>query len=331
MQASGSIFARGGKESIKMPRINRNLAYIISAIIILAMPFYLGEYFLYIATLTMIFTLASFGTNILSGYTNLLSLAGATFFGTGAFATAILMLKFELSFFLALILAGFIGVALSLIVAIPTLRLEHVYLAIATLGYVFISSEIAKSLESLTGGSMGMGVPQIRIMGYSLDESGLFYLTLFIVIILLIAGINLSNCRFGRAFFALKGSEFAARSIGIPAPKIKIIAFAVQAFYCAVAGGLYGVLVRFIDPSLFSIFVSISFLSMVIIGGLGSVLGSIFGAFFVIVTPQLLTYFGLTEVQRSVYGLAMILSLMFLPNGLVSLVEKFKLLKRADL
>jgi len=313
-----------------MPQIKKNFICLIAAIPILAMPFYLGEYFLYIATLTLVFTLASFGTNILSGYTNLLSLAGATFFGAGAFSTAILMSRYEVSFFPALLLAGFIGVALSLVVAIPTLRLEHVYLAIATLGYVFISSEIAKSLESLTGGSMGMGVPQVSIMGQSLDEIGLFYITLVIVTLLMIAGVNLTHCRFGRAFFAVKGSEFAARSIGIPAPKIKIIAFAVQAFYCAVAGGIYGVLVRFIDPSLFSIFVSISFLSMVIIGGLGSVLGSIFGAIFVIVTPQLLTYFGLTEVQRSIYGLAMILSLMFLPNGLVSLTEKFKFFKQVE-
>ena len=315
---------------MKMPQMNKKFIYLIAAILILAMPFYLGEYFLYIATLTLVFTLASFGTNILSGYTNLLSLAGATFFGAGAFATAILMSRYTVSFFPALLLAGFIGVALSLVVAIPTLRLEHVYLAIATLGYVFISSEIAKSLESLTGGSMGMGVPQVSIMGQSLDEIGLFYITLVIVTLLMIAGVNLTHCRFGRAFFAVKGSEFAARSIGIPAPKIKIIAFAVQAFYCAVAGGIYGVLVRFIDPSIFSIFVSISFLSMVIIGGLGSVLGSIFGAIFVIVTPQLLTYFGLTEVQRSIYGLAMILSLMFLPNGLVSLTEKFKFFKRVE-
>lgn len=313
-----------------MPQVNKKFVYLIAAIIILSMPFYLGGYFLYIATLTLVFTLASFGTNILSGYTNLLSLAGASFFGAGAFATAILMSRFEVSFFPAVLVAGFIGVALSLVVAIPTLRLEHVYLAIATLGYVFISSEIAKSLESLTGGSMGMGVPQVSIMGQPLDEIGLFYLTLVIVTMLMLAGANLSHSRFGRAFFAVKGSEFAARSIGIPAPKIKIIAFAVQAFYCAVAGGLYGVLVRFIDPSLFSVYVSISFLSMVIIGGIGSILGSIFGAFFVIVTPQLLTYFGFTEVQRSVYGLAMILSLLFLPNGLVSLTEKFKFFKRVE-
>lgn len=302
--------------------------YAIIGIVILSAPLFLGEYFLFIASLTLVYTLASFGTNILSGYTNLLSLAGATFFGCGAFGTAILMSKYSIPFLPAILVTGLIVVALGLVVAIPTLRLEHVYLAIATLGYVFIFGELVKGSETLTGGSMGMGVPMVSLFGYRLNEVGLYYLSLALVVILLIAGVNLSHSRFGRAFFAVKSSEVAARSLGIPAPKIKVIAFAVQAFYCAVSGGLYGILVRFIDPSLFSIFVSISFLSMVIIGGLGSVLGSILGAFFVIVTPQLLTYFGLTEIQRSVYGLAMILSLMFLPNGLVSLPEKLPWLRK---
>jgi branched-chain amino acid transport system permease protein len=303
------------------------IIYIIGGLIVLAAPLYLGDYFLYIASLTLVYILASFGTNILSGYTNLLSLAGATFFASGAFGTAIFMGNLGLNFLPALLLAGIFVVILSLVVALPTLRLEHVYLAIATLGYVFIFSEIAKSMDDLTGGASGMGVPQAVIFGYQLNEVGLYYLNLTIMVLLLLAGVNLSRCRYGRAFFAVKGSETAARSIGIPVPRIKIIAFAVQAFYCAIAGGLYGFLVRFIDPSLFSIFISISFLSMVIIGGIGSVLGSILGAMFVIITPQLLTYFGLTEVQRSVYGLAMILSLIFLPNGLVSLPQKLSGLK----
>jgi len=304
------------------------IRYAIIGIAIVSAPLFLGEYFLFIASLTLVYTLASFGTNVLSGYTNLLSLAGATFFGCGAFGTAILMSKFSMPFLPAILITGLIVVALGLVVAIPTLRLEHVYLAIATLGYVFIFGELVKGSETLTGGSMGMGVPVVSLFGFRLNEVGLYYLNLAFVIVLLVAGVNLSHSRFGRAFFAVKNSEVAARSLGIPAPKIKVIAFAVQAFYCAISGGLYGLLVRFIDPSLFSIFISISFLSMVIIGGLGSVLGSILGAFFVIVTPQLLTYFGLTEIQRSVYGVAMILSLMFLPNGLVSLPEKLPWLRR---
>jgi branched-chain amino acid transport system permease protein len=307
---------------------SRLLRYGIGGLAALTAPLYLGEYFLYIASLTIVYTLASFGTNILSGYTNLLSLAGATFFGCGAFGTAILMSKYGVPFLPAIVLTGLLVVVLGLVVAIPTLRLEHVYLAIATLGYVFIFGEIVKGTEGLTGGTMGMGVPMVSFFGYRLNEVGLYYLNLTTVTLLLSAGVNLSRSRFGRAFFAVKGSEVAARSLGIPAHRIKVTAFAVQAFYCAISGGLYGFLVRFIDPSLFSIFISISFLSMVIIGGLGSVLGSILGALFVIVTPQLLTYFGLTEVQRSVYGVAMILSLTLLPNGLVSLPGKLHWLRK---
>ena len=308
---------------------NLKLAWVLGGAAVLTAPFYLGGYFLYIVTLTIVYSLASFGTNILSGYTDLLSLAGATFFASGAFGTAVLISKVGLNVLPALLISGILVVALSLVVALPTLRLAHVYLAIATLGYVFIFCEIGKHLESITGGTNGMGVPQVVFFGYQLNETGMYYLSLAIMTFLLWAGVNLSHCRFGRAFFAVKGSETAARSLGIPVPRIKVISFAVQAFYCAISGGLYGLLVRFIDPSLFSIFISISFLSMVIIGGLGSVTGSILGALFVIVTPQLLTYFGLTEIQRSVYGLAMILSLIFLPNGLVSLKSKLFGLKRA--
>jgi branched-chain amino acid transport system permease protein len=306
--------------------INRTklFRYIVGGLALLGAPFFLGGYFLYIATLTIVYILASFGTNILSGYTNLLSLAGATFFGVGAYGTSILMAQFSLPFLPAILLTGILAIILGMAVAIPTLRLEHVYLAIATLGFVFIFAEIAKSVESLTGGASGMGVPVLTVFGHVLNERGFYYVALLLVVVMLIAGVNLSRSRFGRAFFAVKGSEIAARSLGIPAPKIKVISFGVQAFYCSFSGGLYGLLVRFIDPSIFSIFVSISFLSMVIIGGLGSVLGSVLGASFVIVTPQVLTYFGLTEVQRSVYGLAMILSLVFLPNGLVSLPEKLR-------
>ncbi|MEW6265050.1 MAG: branched-chain amino acid ABC transporter permease [Thermodesulfobacteriota bacterium] len=298
--------------------------WIVGGALVLAAPFYLGGYFLYIVSLTLVYSLSSFGMNILTGYTNLLSLAGASFFGLGAYGAAILMAKYGFPFIVALAAVGLLAVIIGVVIAFPALRLEEVFLAISTLGFVFIFAEAAKSFSSLTGGSSGLGVPPLTFFGFQLGEKAFYYVTLFIVSGLLLMGVNLSHSRFGRAFFAVKGSDLAARSIGIPAPRIKVIAFAVSSFYCAVSGGLYGVLLRFIDPSIFNIFTSISFLSMIIIGGLGSVLGSVLGAMFVIILPQLLTYFGLSEIQRSVYGLAMILSLMFLPNGLISLPEKIR-------
>jgi branched-chain amino acid transport system permease protein len=306
----------------------RLLLHLLLAAALLTAPLYLGSYFLYIVSLALVYTLAAFGTNVLSGYTNLLSLAGAVFFGLGAYGWAILSARYGLSFLPATLLAALAAMVLGVIVGFPALRLEEVFLAIATLGFVMIFAEIFKASAGVTGGASGMGVPEVTLFGLTLGDAGFYYLILGLVALLLLLGVNLSRSRYGRAFFAVKNSEIAARSLGIPAPRIKLIAFAASAFYCSISGSLYAPLVRFIDPSVFDIMISISFLSMVIIGGLGSVLGSVLGAVFVIVTPQLLTYFGLSEVQRSVYGLAMILSLMFLPNGLISLPERLRTLRR---
>ncbi|MBL8345008.1 MAG: branched-chain amino acid ABC transporter permease [Rubrivivax sp.] len=289
---------------------------------LVALPLVPGGYVLYIASLVLVYTLASFGTNILTGYTNLISLAGATFFGIGAYGSAILSAKLGLPLPLAMLGAAAVAALLGVLLAVPVLRLEEAFLAIATLGFVMVFMEIAKGGGALTGGESGMAAPAPRLFGIALGERG-FYV--FIVVVLLVGlwmARNLSDSRFGRGFLALKGSEIAARSLGLNAPRLKLTAFGLCAFYTGVAGALFAPLVRFVDPSVFDIMVSISFVSMVIIGGLGSVWGSVLGAVFVAGAPQLLTYVGLDNVQRSLYGAAMILSLVFLPDGLVSLFRK---------
>jgi len=288
----------------------------------LALPLVPGGYILYIASLVLIYMLASFGTNILTGYTNLISLAGATFFGIGAYGSAILVAQLGLPLPLAMVTAALIAAALGLLLALPVLRLEEVFLAIATLGFVMVFAEVAKQGGSLTGGESGMPGPAPRLFGLALGERG-FYL--YIVVVLaacLWMARNLSDSRYGRAFLALKGSETAARALGLKASRLKLVAFGLCAFYTGMAGALFAPLVRFVDPSVFDIMVSISFVSMVIIGGIGSVWGSVLGAVFVAGAPQVLTYIGLDNVQRSLYGVALILSLMFLPDGLVSLFRR---------
>jgi len=291
----------------------------LALIVVLALPLLPGGYVLYIASLVLIYVLASFGTNILTGYTNLISLAGATFFGIGAYGSAIFSSQFGLPLPLAMLAAALLATAVGLLLALPVLRLEEVFLAIATLGFVMVFMELAKQGGSFTGGESGMAGPKPMLAGIALGERG-FYL--FIVAVLggcLWMAHNLSDSRFGRAFLALKGSETAARSLGLNVRRLKLTAFGICAFYTGMAGTLFAPLVRFVDPSVFDIMVSISFVSMIIIGGIGSVWGSVLGAIFVAGAPQLLTYVGLDNVQRSLYGVAMILSLMFLPDGLVSL------------
>jgi len=291
------------------------------ALLVLA-PLVPGGYVLYIATLVLIYTLASFGTNILTGYTNLISMAGAVFFGIGAYGTAILTSHFGVPLTLAMLIAAAIATVIGVLLALPVLRLEEVFLAIATLGFVMISMEIVKSGGELSGGENGMGAPGPVVFGVTLGERAYHLFVAVLLGIALWVARNLSHSRFGRGFLAVKGSETAARALGLNTTSLKLVAFGVCAFYTGLSGALYAPLVRFIDPSLFNIMVSISFVSMVIVGGLGSVLGSVLGAVFVIGAPQLLTYLGFDQFQRALYGVAMILTLMFLPDGLASLFKR---------
>jgi branched-chain amino acid transport system permease protein len=294
----------------------------LAVLVALALPLAPGGYILYIASLVLIYVLASFGTNILTGYTNLISLAGATFFGIGAYGSAILVAQAGLPLPLAMLAAALIAAAIGLLLALPVLRLEEVFLAIATLGFVMVFAEFAKQGGSLTGGESGMPGPAPRLFGLALGERGFYLYIIAVLATCLWMAHNLSDSRFGRGFLALKGSEIAARALGLNATRLKLVAFGLCAFYTGMAGALFAPLVRFVDPSVFDIMVSISFVSMVIIGGIGSVWGSVLGAVFVSGAPQVLTYIGLDNVQRSLYGVALILSLMFLPDGLVSLFRR---------
>lgn len=299
----------------------KRAAPVLLALLVL-LPLIPGGYVLYVTSLVLIYVLASFGTNLLIGYTNLISLAGATFFGVGAYGATILANQLGLPLPVAMLLAALIAAAIGVVLAIPVLRLEEVFLAIATLGFVMIFMELAKQGGDLTGGESGMPGPAARLFGLPMGERGLYLYILAVLVACLWMARNLSDSRFGRGFLALKGSEIAARSLGLNAARLKLVAFGLCAFYTGLAGSMFGPLVRFVDPSVFDIMVSISFVSMVIIGGIGSVWGSVLGAVFVAGAPQVLTYVGLDNVQRSLYGVAMILSLMFLPDGLVGLLRR---------
>lgn len=300
----------------------RTVAPIAAMALLVLAPLLPGGYVLYIATLVLIYSLASFGTNILTGYTNLISMAGAVFFGIGAYGSAILVSRYGVPMVPAMLLAATLATVVGVLLALPVLRLEEVFLAIATLGFVTISLELAKSGGDLTGGENGMGAPAPVLFGWVLSERAYHLFVAAVLGAALWVARNLAHSAFGRGFLALKGSETAARSLGLNATALKLLAFGVCAFYTGLSGALYAPVVRFIDPSLFNIMVSVSFVSMVIVGGLGSITGSLLGAMFVIGAPQLLTYFGFDQFQRALYGVAMIGALMFMPDGLASLLRR---------
>jgi branched-chain amino acid transport system permease protein len=285
-----------------------------------AAPLGLNGYGLYLLTLTEIFVLVALGLNLLTGYAGQISLCHASFFGVGAYATAILTQKAGLPYLLSLLLGALLTTAIGALAAVPALRLKNIYLAIATLGFGVVLQKITFEWRSLTGGGGGLALTPPSIAGYELGAIGLYYLTLILMTVGLFGAWNVSRGRTGRALLVIKDSEIAAGSLGIHASRYKVTAFAISAFYAAIAGGLFAYLVRYINPESFSVGLSISFLSMVVIGGLGTIGGSILGAIFYVIVPELLR--GIKDAPGLVFGLLLVIVMVFMPQGLWGMLRR---------
>ncbi len=193
----------------------------------------------------------------------------------------------------------------------------------ATLAFGVVISEIILQWSSITGGDDGFSVPTARIAGFVFDSDyKLFYLIIPITFIMTLLAKNLVNGYIGRAFIALRESEIAAQTIGIDLAKYKTIAFAISAFYTGVAGGLFAYLITFLSPDAFTIELSIDFIAMIVIGGMGSILGSIIGAVILTGMQQILA--GLLDLQILIFGLALIVFMIFMPRGIIGMVYELR-------
>jgi branched-chain amino acid transport system permease protein len=282
-------------------------------------PFGLNGYGIYVLTLTEIFAIVALGLNLLTGYAGQISLCHAAFFGVGAYATAILTQKAGVPFLLSLVIGALFTAVIGALAAVPAMRLKNLYLAIATLGLGVVLQKIIFEWRSLTNGGGGFALPAPSVAGYELGAIGLYYLTLLCLILGLWGAWNVSRGRTGRALLIIKESEIAAASLGIPSAQYKVTAFAISAFYAAIAGGLFAYLVRYINPESFNVGLSIAFLSMVVIGGLGTIGGSIMGAGFYVVVPELLR--GIKDAPGLVFGLLLVIVMVLMPQGLWGLVR----------
>jgi branched-chain amino acid transport system permease protein len=292
----------------------------LSFLLACAAPLGVNGYGLYLLTLTEIFALVALGLNFLTGYAGQISLCHASFFGVGAYATAILTQRAGLPYLVSLFAGALFTTAIGAIVAVPALRLRNIYLAIATLGFGVVLQKVIFEWRSLTGGGGGLALTAPSIAGHEISATGLYYLTLILMTVGLFGAWNVSRGRTGRALLVIKDSEIAAGSLGIHAARYKVIAFAISAFYAAIAGGLFAYLVRYINPESFSVGLSISFLSMVVIGGLGTIGGSIVGAAFYVIVPELLR--GIKDAPGLVFGLLLVVVMVFMPQGLWGMLRR---------
>lgn len=290
---------------------------------IFLIPQFTGNYIIYILNLIAIYSIVSIGLNLLTGFAGQISLGHAGFLAIGAYSSAIIVAKLHAPFLLAMLSAGVITAFIGLLVGLPAIRLRGFYLAIATLAFGYFVNEAIINFPSLTNGELGMVVPRASIGPIVFNSDKRFYYFIIVVmIVLVVLARNLLNTHIGRAFIALRDSEVAAETMGINLARYKTIAFIVSAFYTGIAGSLYAHLLTWIDPDSFDIFVSIFYITMIVVGGLASILGSILGAALLIVLSEALA--STRELHSLVYGLAMMVFIMFLPYGLSGMVYKLK-------
>jgi branched-chain amino acid transport system permease protein len=282
--------------------------------------------------------IGALGLNILSGYAGQISLGQSGFLAIGAYASAIMTAKVGLPFWLALPLSGLVTALSGLIIAIPCLRLRGLYLAMATFAFAFIVEYAIIHWHGLTNGTDGLAVPKASIVGLQIDSDiKLYFLILVLVICSLAFTRNLFRTEAGRAFIAIRDNDISAEVIGIDIVRYKIAAFMISSFYAGIAGSLYSITLSFIGPEHFTFIVTIEYLAMVLVGGVGTIVGTVFGALFMTALPEairlLRDHFShdypflvtrMADLQGSFYGLIIILFLLLEPTGLFGIWIRVK-------
>ena len=288
----------------------------------LAWPLVAPRYLIFLATLVAINAVVAIGLNLLSGYTNQLSFGHAGFLAIGAYVAALVSIHIPaLPVPVTLLAAGLATGLVGLALGIPCLRLEGLYLAMATLAFGFVVTEAIANLDGLTRGNDGLRVPLARLGSWALDtDVARYYLVVAVAVALIGAALNVAATRTGRAFLAIRTSEIAAQASGLNAAAYKTIAFVLSAFYTGVAGGLFAFVVGFLSPDAFDVFLSVDFLVMIILGGLGSVLGSVAGAAIVTVLNDSLA--GFQAFRPLIFGAIMIVCMLFMPGGLAAMTRR---------
>ena len=275
-----------------------------------------SRYYLNVMIFIGIHTLLVVGLNLLMGYAGQISLGHAAFFGLGAYTSGILTATYQVSPWPAMVAAVALTVAVAVVVGVPTLKLTGYYLAMATLGFGIIVYICFKELVWLTGGPSGLvGIPVLEIGGISLDEPGTYYYLVWGAALAAIAvSLNIVDSRVGRALRAIHDSEAAARASGISTANLKIWVFAISAVYASVAGSLYAHFITFISPSSFDFMFSIKLVTMVVVGGMASIWGAVFGAATLTVLPEVLAAFH--DYDIVLFGLILMVVMIFMPQGL---------------
>ena len=308
----------------------------VAGALLLLFPFMASDYWLYLACLVSINVAGATGLNILTGYTGLVSLGQAAFMGLGAYTVAIVQARWGTPVLFNLLAGGFVAMLGGIVVGLPSLRVKGLYLAIATIAASFIAHFLFANLR-LTGGTAGLTLQPATVFGVALDTSfRLYWVIVPVTLLMLLGAANLFRTRIGRAFIAIRDRDISAEVLGIPLLRYKLLSFGLSSFYAGVAGGLWAYFFRVVTPESFPLLMSIFFLAAIIVGGMGSILGGILGAVFMTMVPELLKLIVdllpggselavfLSPVRTMVFGLLIIVFLVFEPQGLAEMWRRLR-------
>ena len=290
---------------------------------LLVVPPLLKNYGLYLVSKWLVFVIATMGLNLTIGYAGQKSLGHAAFFGIGAYTVAIL-LKAGISFWVGLPLAMLGCFVVGLGLGFPALRVQTIYLAFATLGFNTALWLVMRNEEWLTGGTFGINnIARPTLFGISLDGNlAYYYFVLGVTVLMGLVLWKLLHSPWGKAFTALRDNAIRAESLGINIQAYTLLSFAIGAVYAGAAGALYASLVQFIDPASFSVGESIMMYLMVVVGGAGYFFGPLLGAAVGVLLPEWLR--GLQDWYLLTFGIAVVLLMLWLPDGLLSIPEKLR-------
>lgn len=301
----------------------RNELWIAIAILVVLIPVPLlisSPYIMSILTLSLVYISLVLSLNLVTGFLGITSLGHIAFFGVGAYVAAIMSTRFEMNFLVTILFAMIVTAVFGLLIGAPTLRIGGRYLAIVTLGFCEITRILEINLVDLTGGPYGIrSIPAPQLFGFKFSGfTSIFYVCLLFAVIIIIFMSRIINSRVGRGILAVKGDEIAANSTGINTVTLKLMVFVVSAAIAGAVGAVYAHYLTYIDPTMFTADKSTLILSMLILGGIGSIHGSVVGAVVLTIIPELLRGIpGMLIVRQVAYGIILIVMVVFKPNGLL--------------
>lgn len=290
--------------------------------VLLLLPAFANQYTLFVGNLMLIYIILALGLNILVGFAGLLAFANAAIYGIGAYGTSLLQVHLGWSFWIAAPVGAVLAMVIGTLLAFPALRLSGIFLALATLAFAQATQWVLWHWQSVTFGAGGFRTPAPNFSWLGLHQDyGIYFVTWLVTVLLLMFAWRIMRSRIGRAFVAMRDGEIAAQSLGIDLLVYKAMAFALSSFYAGVAGALYSGLLGYMSPEGFDLFQMIIQKAMIVVGGLGSVVGSVLGASLLVYIMEFLREFKST--QEIVFGVLLVAFMVFQPHGLVVFMKRW--------